>query len=103
MAIKKEYSEDRKLCKVTFTIAKDVKENFNEISILGDFNQWDPNKNKFLNMNSDGSTFIELTFETGNEYKFRYLCNGVTWLNEPEADAELLTHFGDSHNSVLKI
>jgi len=31
------------------------------------------------------------------------LCDGATWLNEPEADAEVLTHYGDSKNSVVVV
>ena len=103
MAIKKEYSKDKKVCRVTFILPKEICENFEEISVVGDFNNWDPHQHKFSHNNSDGSSSFELALEAGNEYKFRYLCDGQTWLNEPEADAEVLTHFGDSKNSVLVI
>ena len=55
----------------------------------------------FHNKNSDGSSSIELVLETGKEYQFRYLCDGQTWLNEPEADKQNITHYGDSKNSVI--
>lgn len=103
MAIKKEYSKDKKVCRVTFTVPKEICENFKEISIVGDFNNWDPHKNKFSHKLSDGSMSIELVLETGKEHQFRYLCDGQTWLNESEADAEVLTNYGDSKNSVIVI
>lgn len=101
MAITKEYSQDKKVCRVTFTLSKEICENFKEISVVGDFNNWDPLLNKFSSKHPDGSSSIELVLDSGNEFKFRYLCDGATWLNEPEADAEVLTHYGDSKNSVI--
>ena len=103
MAIRKKYSQDKKVCRINFTLPKEVCENFEEISIVGDFNNWDPHQDKFTHKNSDGSSSIELTLESGKEYKFKYLCDGQTWLNELEADAEVLTHYGDSKNSVIII
>lgn len=103
MAIKKEYSRDKKICRVTFILPKEICENFKEISVVGDFNNWEIHHHKFSQKNKDGSASIEIELEAGNEYKFRYLCDGHLWLNEPEADAETLTHFGDSKNSVLII
>jgi len=103
MALSKSYSQDKKVCRITFILPKEICENFKEISILGDFNNWDPHQNKFSNKNSDGSSSIELILDTGKEYQFRYLCDGVIWLNEPEADGESLTHFGSAKNSVIKL
>lgn len=103
MAIKKEYSQDETLCKVTFILPKEINANFNEISVVGDFNNWDTHQHKFTHKNPDGTASLEITLESHKEYSFRYLCDGQIWLNEPEADAEALTHFGDAKNSVLII
>ncbi len=103
MAISKIYSQDKKVCRITFTLPKEVCENFQEISVVGDFNEWDPQHDKFSHRHSDGSSSIELVLEAGKEYQFRYLCNGQTWLNEPEADKQNPTHYGDSKNSVIII
>lgn len=103
MAITKKYSKDKKACQVTFTLPKKICENFKEICVVGDFNNWDPNQNKLSHKHSDGSSSIELVLQTGNEYQFRYLCDGQTWLNDPEADKENPTHYGDSKNSVISI
>jgi len=101
MAIKKTYSQDKKVCQVNFTLPKEVCENFQEVSVVGDFNNWDPKANKFSQKNQNGSSSIELVLETGKEYQFKYLCDGHIWLNEPEADKECLTYFGNAKNSVL--
>lgn len=103
MALKKKYSKDKKICNVTFMLPKEICENFEEISVVGDFNNWDPHQNKFSHRNSDGSSSIELVLNSGKEYQFRYLCDGQLWLNEPEADKHSLTHFGDAKNSVVTI
>jgi 1,4-alpha-glucan branching enzyme len=101
MAISKKYSKDRKVCQVTFSLPKEICENFEEISVVGDFNKWNAHQHKFSQKHSDGSSSIELVLDVGNEYQFRYLCNGHIWLNEPDADKQNLTHFGDSKNSVI--
>ena len=103
MAINKKYSQDKKVCQVTFKLPKEICENFEEISVVGDFNNWNSHQHKFSQKNSDGSSSIELVLEAGNDYEFRYLCNGQIWLNESEADKQNLTHYGDSKNSVLII
>jgi hypothetical protein len=38
MAINKRYSKDKKACRVTFTLPKEISENFEEICVVGDFN-----------------------------------------------------------------
>lgn len=101
MAIIKTYSQDKKICRINFTLPKEICENFEQICIVGDFNNWDPNENKFSHKNSNGSSSIELVLESGKEYQFRYLCDGHIWLNEPDADKENQTHFGNAKNSVL--
>lgn len=97
MAIKKEYSKDKKTCKVTFTLPKEVAEQFDEVALVGDFNNWDHKANLFTTK-TKGSIAIEL--EANKEYQFRY-CGGGVWLNEADADKHVLNPFGDSENSVL--
>lgn len=101
MALTKKYSSDKKVCRVTFTLPKEITENFKEISVVGSFNNWDIHKNKMTHKNPDGSISLELVLDSGQEYHFKYLCDGEVWLNEPEADKKVLTHYEDSHNSVI--
>lgn len=43
--IKREYTPKRTVCKVTFTVPKNLAKK--SIAIAGDFNNWDTSKNKF--------------------------------------------------------
>lgn len=97
MAIKKEYSKDKKTCKVTFTLPKKIAEQFEEVALVGDFNNWNHKANRFTTKNNESIT-IEL--EVNKEYQFRYLADGEVWLNESEADKHVATPYG-SENSVL--
>lgn len=103
MAIIKKYSNDKSICHITFILPKEISENFEQVNLVGDFNNWDIHKDKFSHKSSDGSFNTEFDLDAGKEYQFRYLGNGETWLNEPEADRQVLTPFGDSENSVLVV
>ena len=96
MAIKKEYSKDKVTCKATFTLPKEIAEQFEEVALVGDFNNWDHKANLFTKKKN----VITIELEAGKEYQFRY-CGGGVWLNESEADKHVLNPFGDSENSVV--
>ncbi len=97
MAIKKEYSKDKTTCKVTFILPKEIAEQFEEVALVGDFNNWDHKANVFT---KEMNTII-IELESGKEYQFRYCGGGEVWLNESDADKHVLNPFGDSNNSVL--
>ena len=78
-------------------------ENVREIQVVGDFNNWDPDKNLFTENQTDGSYSVEVILPSEQEYQFRYLWDGVQWFNEPEADKQVDTYFAGSKNSVIKI
>ena len=103
MAIIKKYSKDGSICHVTFILSKEVSENFKHVNLVGDFNNCDIHKDKFSHNSPDGSFSAECNLNAGKEYQFRYLGDGQVWLNEPDADRQVLTHFGDSKNSILVI
>jgi hypothetical protein len=101
MAIKKEYSTDKTICKVTFTIPKEIAEQFEEISLVGDFNNWDPKANLFLSK-MEGVRSVSVELQTNKEYHFRYLGDSHTWLNDIDADKHVPNTFG-SENSYIFI
>ncbi len=101
MPIKKEYSQNKDECKVTFTLPKDLAENFSSISVLGDFNKWDPHKNQFYENEADGTFTSTVALETKKHYQFRYLADGVHWFNEAEADDEVDSYYKGFNNSVI--
>jgi 1,4-alpha-glucan branching enzyme len=103
MLLKKEYSSNKKKCKVTFFLPKDIADNFNSISVVGDFNQWDPHANLFSEKEADGSYSVAVILEANNKYQFRYLADGIHWFNEAEADGEVESYYKGSKNSVIVI
>jgi len=101
MSLKKEYSKNKKNCKVTFTIPKEIGDRFQILSLVGDFNNWNPNTNIFSETEKDGTYSLSVVFDSNNEYQFRYLGDGVNWFNEHEADKEVDTYFPGANNSVV--
>jgi len=102
MAIMKEYSNDKTTCKVTFTLPREMAEQFDEVAVVGDFNNWDPKANMFV-LKENGERSVSVEVEANNEYQFRYFGNGNVWLNESEADKTVPTPYGDSQNSIIVI
>lgn len=100
MALTKKYLKTRPVCKVTFKIEPEKGKNYKTASLLGDFNNWDANSNPMKKLKNGGFS-ITLDLDVNREYKFRYLFDGVTWDNEPQADKSVPTPFGDSEDSVV--
>jgi hypothetical protein len=103
MAIKKKYSKNKSLCKVTFLIPKEVGEQFEKITVVGDFNNWNPDEDRFVEKEKDGTFSVSLMLEGGKEYQFRYLGDGINWFNEPEADKEVESYYPGAYNSVVVV
>lgn len=103
MSVTKEYINGKKqTCKVKFCLPADLNGNFKKASVVGDFNNWDSTQHP-LRKRSNGlySAIVELP--SGQEFQFRYILDGERWENEPEADRQVVSSFGDSHNSVVVI
>jgi AMP-activated protein kinase-like protein len=79
--------------KVTFTLPID--ESTPSISVVGDFNGWQPGKHE-LTPRRNGTRSVTLTLPSG-VHRFRYLGTGGVWLDENEADRI------DAHGSVLEV
>ncbi len=103
MSIKKEYSQNKELCKVTFKISKELGEQFEKVSVVGDFNNWNPNANYFSKTEKNGSYSVSVMLESNKEHQFRYLGDGVNWFNEPDANMEVESFYPGAHNSVVVV
>ena len=51
----------------------------------------------------DGSFSIVVDLEVGKEYEFKYLLDNVVWLTDDDAEKHVVTHYGDSSNSVISV
>ncbi len=96
--INKAFTPKRSVCKVTFKIPADWADK--KVSLVGDFNEWDPSANKLERKNGYWETTIRLKPET--ETKFRYFLDDGRWANDDEADSYVGNSYG-SEDSLLKI
>ena len=97
--MKKNYTKTGRSCKVTFELPANV--NAEKVSLCGEFNEWDPEKNP-LKKSKDGSFSITISLKPGRSYRFRYLVDGERWENDWSADEYLPNEFG-SDDSVVHI
>ncbi|GAA3395531.1 isoamylase early set domain-containing protein [Cryptosporangium minutisporangium] len=79
--------------KVTFSLPID--ETTPSVSVVGDFNGWQPGKHE-LTPRRNGTRSVTLTLPTG-VHRFRYLGTGGVWLDDAEADRI------DAQGSVLEV
>jgi hypothetical protein len=87
--LKKQYVKSRKICKITFELAKDQVPpdvEAKNVYLVGEFNNWDPTVTP-MPRRKGGIYRTMLELEPGREYQFRYLVNGEHWYNDQHADA----------------
>ena len=84
--------------KVTFRLADT--NGFANISVVGDFNSWNPASN-VLKRNGDART-VSLVLCAGRTYRFRYLTDNGIWFNDDKADAYERNHYGEE-DSILDL
>ena len=65
---------------------------FGTVSVVGDFNDWQPGVTTFRGRGSVRSAIVEV--EPGRRYAFRYLADGGSWFDEAEPDDYARNHQG---------
>ena len=70
--------------KVTFALPAD--EVAQPVSVLGDFNNWDPYANP-MKKRSNGTCSAVVEVPAGSAFRFKYLAADGTWFCDPEAEA----------------
>lgn len=96
--ITKAYTPKRTVCKVTFSLPSDWAQE--SISLVGDFNDWDPEANKLELKNDTWQTTVR--FVPGTSVRFRYYIDGANWVNDEQADTYEANEFG-SEDGVVTI
>jgi len=101
MAIAKQVSKSKPVCKVTFLLSSDVVADAKDVALLGEFNDWAAEAATKLKKQKDGSYKATVELETGREYAFRYLLDGTIWANDEAADKYIPTGVSFEENSVV--
>ena len=102
MSLSKEYSQDGKVCCVTFRLTHDMAGAGNIVHLVGEFNDWRIHKTQMKRLkNGDFSVTLEL--EAGRDYQFRYLVDDANWINDWKADNYVCSQYGSCHNSVVSL
>jgi len=89
MITKTELKDDT--TRVTFTV-----EDERPVSVVGDFNGWDPLSHPLVKR-SNGMRSVALTVPTGTSLRFRYLADGGEFYDDPHADLIEPNGLGSTH------
>jgi len=100
--MKKDYLKSKNTCKVTFRLPRIAAPGAKNVSVVGDFNDWNIYANPMKKLKS-GEFTLTLELKPGNEYQFRYLIDETNWENDWNADKYVKSPFGDSDNSVVVV
>ncbi len=93
----KQYLESGE-CNVTFRLLKEAAQDAQNVTIVGDFNDWDTTATPMTRL-EDGSFQITLNLSPGREYKFRYLV--TRWENDWCADKYIPNPYGFDDSVVI--
>ncbi|MBW7883628.1 MAG: isoamylase early set domain-containing protein [Caldilineaceae bacterium] len=85
--------------KVTFVLP--YNEGQEAVSVVGDFNNWDPAANRLIKRNN-GTCSASVVLEPGARYRFRYYSADGTWFNDEAADAYEASEHGPE-NCILQL
>ena len=102
MTIKKQYLKNKSVCKVTFKIDEKMGNTAQKAHLVGEFNDWSTSATPMKRL-KNGAFTTTINLEKGREYQFRYLLGQHHWENDPEADKQIPTPYGDSRNSVIVV
>ncbi len=71
------------------------------ITLVGDFNGWDPTTHPLVQTRTNANWHITLALEPNRAYRFRYLIDGQTWSSDRQADEYASTEDGIACSVVV--
>ena len=82
--LNKKTSPKGKSVRVTFQLPAEVAAE--SIAIVGDFNDWNPEKHMMSLKSKKGVWSKSISLKPGSSYEFRYFVDGNEWRNDEAAD-----------------
>jgi hypothetical protein len=98
--IVKQYTEDGAKCTLTFRLSKEAAKDAQNVTLAGDFNNWDIHKTEMIKLDS-GDFSVTLELDCKREYKFKYFIDGNRWENDRHADKYVPNSFGSDDSVVI--
>lgn len=102
MSLKKQYSKNKKVCRVTFKVPREATMGASNVNLVGDFNKWSVMDNPMKKL-KNGDFTLTLELKAKKEYPFRYLMDEKIWENDWEADKYVRSEYGNCDNSVVVV
>lgn len=97
--VKKESLKRTNQVKLTFVLPLNA--DGRKVSVVGDFNRWDPTANPLVKRNN-GTMSSSVTLASGQKVRFRYFAADGEWFNDEQADAyEASVHGSDNCVAVV--
>jgi hypothetical protein len=100
IGISRQYCGGGSKCMVTFRLPKEAAPDAQEVTIAGDFNDWNPQNTRMKRL-SGGDFHITLELLSKRSYRFRYLIDGHQWENDWRADKYVPNDFGSDDSVVI--
>jgi len=72
------------------------------VSVVGDWNGWNPEANLLADSNNDGVWEIEIPLMRNKEYRYQFNIDGDLWIPDPESSLQVDDGFGGK-NSIIGI
>jgi len=96
--LKRDIIKDSRKVKVTFIIPHDPSQP--KVSVVGDFNDWDPSVSPLIKRNNDTRS-VSVVLDPGQRYSFRYFSEDGQWFNDEEPDAFEPSEHGSQNCLVI--
>ena len=100
--MKKVYMKNGSVCQVTFRLPHAAAPDAQQVSVVGDFNNWDPEAHPLKKL-KNGDFTAKINLQSGRDYQFRYWIDLQRWENDWQADRYVPNPSGDSDNSVVSV
>ncbi|MEX1020156.1 MAG: isoamylase early set domain-containing protein [Litorilinea sp.] len=95
--LKRETTKHTNQIKVTFVVPDDP--DLPRISVVGDFNNWDPEAHKLVRR-SNNTRSVSLLLDAGAHYAFRYYTEEGRWFNDEAADGYAENEHGTQNGLI---
>ena len=95
----KKYLKVRQSCRVTFSLPKEAIKKGKKVTLVGDFNGWDPESTPLKKLRN-GSFAVTVELLPGRTYRFKYLIDQSRWENDWYADMYISNPYGGEDSAV---